>query len=305
MATTQVWASIQSVELSGMGAYLIFVPLFPLLFFGGLAAACILESIWRVQEFVADESGQVDLRSLFESDIFMINPVTGLLATTLMGLGIISCANLAEVYRATANHWYDQVLWGFEQPFFSLILGSWLDAPAFWDRIYFLIWPFLFVGMACVFKAGRQYQFLQLSLAVVLAFYLTRFTNLLFPTAGPAFFRTELFSLENTLSLQAQTGLRLYMLGLLPQNGLIPGTMAMPSLHVGLTAMAVWALGREWRWTLWLTIPWLLLIWMSTIMLGWHYALDGFGGILVASLSMLMARQILNMWHGFKPSAFS
>ena len=36
---------------------------------------------------------------------------------------------------------------------------------------------------------------------------------------------------------------------------------------------------------------------MSTIMLGWHYALDGFGGILVVSVSALAARHVLNVWR--------
>jgi membrane-associated phospholipid phosphatase len=35
--------------------------------------------------------------------------------------------------------------------------------------------------------------------------------------------------------------------------------------------------------------PWICLTWLSTIMLGWHYALDGEGGILVAMIAVFAA----------------
>lgn len=300
LSSTHAWASMQSVALSSpeIGAT---VMLFPFMFLATLGAASLIESIWRAREFVDDATGQVNLRALWHSTILSRNPITAVAVSVLMGYGIIACANLAEIYRTTATRWHDDSLWNIEAPLFSALLGSWLDVPAVWDRIYFLIWPFLFIAMALIFKAGRQRIIVQIALAVVIAFYLTRCINLLLPTAGPAFYRTELFSLAGTISERAQEGLRLYMDGRIPQNGLIPGTMAMPSLHVGLTAIAVWFLAREWRWTLCLTIPWLLLIWLSTIMLGWHYALDGIGGIFVVWIAALAARSILHAWHALLP----
>lgn len=296
LSSTHAWAHMQSVELFNLETKAT-VMLFPFMFLASLGAVSLIESIWRIREFVEDETGQVNLHAIRHSTIFKINPITGVAVSALMGYGIIGCANLAEIYRATATLWHDDSLWRIEEPLFSALLGSWVDVPAVWDRVYFLIWPFLFMAMALIFKVGRQQIIVQLALAVVIAFYFTRCINLLLPTAGPAFYQTELFSLGGTISERAQEGLRLYMDGRIPQNGLIPGTMAMPSLHVGLTAIAVWFLAREWRWTLWLTVPWLLLIWLSTIMLGWHYALDGVGGILVVWIAILVARAILHVWH--------
>jgi hypothetical protein len=121
--------------------------------------------------------------------------------------------------------------------------------------------------------------------------------NLLFPTAGPAFYNAELFNLSGTHCAKTQQLLRLYMDGQITQNGLMPGTMAMPSLHVGLMAIAVWRLACIWRRTLWVSMPWFLLVWMSTVMLGWHYVLDGVGGIIVITIAMLIARIIDKLCH--------
>ena len=48
-------------------------------------------------------------------------------------------------------------------------------------------------------------------------------------------------------------------------------------------------------WVLWVSMPWICLIWLSTIMLGWHYALDGVGGIVVVLVAVLVARGILTV----------
>ena len=93
--------------------------------------------------------------------------------------------------------------------------------------------------------------------------------------------------------------LLLYMNGEFTQNGFIPGTMGMPSLHIGLAAMATWVLACHTRWTLWFTAPWLCLIWLSTIMLGWHYILDGLGGVALAAVSMTFAYGLLQATGGW------
>jgi hypothetical protein len=299
IATTHFWAGMHASKFSLQNGLAHQAFLFPALFLGFLTACVLIESVWRVKEFVEEETGQVNLHALWHETIFKINPISGILVSFFMGAGIIGCANLAEIYRNTATTWYDSSLWLIEKPLFSILLASRLNVPVIWDKVYFLLWPFVFLAMALVFKRGHQQQFVKIALAVVLAFYLTRIISLLLPTAGPVFYRPELFDLGNTLTAQTQELLRLYMAGHVIQNGLMPGTMAMPSLHVGLAAIAAWVLACEWRWTLWLTTPWLLLIWMSTIMLGWHYALDGVGGIIVIGISMVIARYLLNLWSHF------
>ena len=80
-----------------------------------------------------------------------------------------------------------------------------------------------------------------------------------------------------------------------PQNGFLFGTMGMPSLHVGVTAMAAWFLARRIVKMRWLLLIWVFLTWIATLILGWHYAVDGLGGIAVAVTSILAARWILSL----------
>lgn len=69
--------------------------------------------------------------------------------------------------------------------------------------------------------------------------------------------------------------------------------MAMPSLHVGLTWLAASyhiSLSRH----VWPLVGlWLTTTWASTIILGWHYVLDGLGGILVAIIALKAVKPLL------------
>lgn len=297
LGTSHFLAAIHSIRLFNPLNLLYAASIFPLLFLGSLSVLLIFESIWRVKNFTEHKTGQVNVRKIWRDNYLRSPPLSGAAIVFIMGAGISSSSHLSEIYRITTQTWFDSQLWLIEEPIFHYLLNSQANHPSFWDKIYFFIWPILFGGMAVIYIIGHREKFVEIAIAVVISFYMTRLINLLIPTAGPAFFKPELFSLNGTLSVKVQDGLRLYMLGHLTQNGLIPGTMAMPSLHVGLAALSAWAIACHWRWTLWFTIPWLLLIWLSTIMLGWHYALDGVGGLLVMGLSILVAHYLMKAWH--------
>ena len=146
-----------------------------------------------------------------------------------------------------------------------------------------------------LYRLRRLYDLAIMTIATILCYFLTRWIALQYPTAGPAFHQPEIFDLSGTVSGAAQKWLVIYMQGGLPQNGFIPGTMGMPSIHIGVTVMAAWFLARNVRWTLRLSISWICLIWLSTVMLGWHYALDGVGGIVIVLVAALVARGILTV----------
>ena len=293
-ASSHLWAGSKAIawmSLDRIQAAILSATLF--IFFYALTS--IIESGVRAREFAADDSGHVDIRALWRT--LLQNPVTGITSAMLLGYGVVTSFNLVEIYRTSTIVWCDVMLWKAEEPLFRLLMGSWLDVPEVWDRIYFMIWPYLFLTFALVFRTANTQRFILLTMAFVIAFYLTGVISLTFPTAGPAFYRPELFHLAGTASSEGQEMLRHYMAGEIQQNGLIPGTRAMPSLHVGLTGMMTWFVAREKPWTSWLLVPWVLLTWLSTVMLGWHYALDGTGGLVVAWASVVIARIIQLSWQ--------
>lgn len=53
----------------------------------------------------------------------------------------------------------------------------------------------------------------------------------------------------------------------------------MPSLHVAMVTLTSYWLAAAKRWTVFVTVPWVLMVWMSTVVLGWHYILDGAAGV--------------------------
>jgi hypothetical protein len=72
------------------------------------------------------------------------------------------------------------------------------------------------------------------------------------------------------------------------------GLMAMPSLHVTvccLYGIFLWSYGPWWRW---LSITYAALIFLGSLYSGWHYAIDGYAGLLIAWLTTWAVRRLPN-----------
>ncbi len=250
-------------------------------------------SLKELKNFKDNETGNIRVFALWKK--VFTNPLSGIVLIGIMTFGITSAQDLSEYYRVNAKTWYDADLWALEASLFYLLKGSFIDVPRFWDSVYFAYWPYIMLVYCTLYRLKKLHDLAIIAIAAVLCYFLTRWVAIQYPTAGPAFYKPELFDLSGTVSGAVQKWLVLYMQGGVPQNGLIPGTMGMPSLHIGITVMAAWFLARHVRWTLWLSVSWICLIWQSTVMLGWHYVLDGVGGIVVAVVAMAASRGILTI----------
>lgn len=260
------------------------------LFLGWYAVILLLRSIPLASRFTDSNTRHVDIGRLWRH--LHVDPKTGVLAFALTAYGVTGAQSLSEIYRTHADLWHDSRLWAIEEPLFLWLSENPAPLLMAWDEIYKLMWSFVLCCAVILYSARRFAHFQDLLLACVLAFYFTRSFAILFPNAGPVFYRAEYFHLEGTVSAWAQGMLSRYMAGDIPQNGLIPGTMGMPSLHIALSGMAAYSLFREWRRSAWVTLPALLLVWCSTVILGWHYLLDGVGGLMVGALSLAAAKGI-------------
>lgn len=284
------------VALSPLGVEQIAVGLGFLVIYGIAALGIVLwQMVARAPVLMRERDGHVDVGHLWRQ--LRKPPAQGLLALMVAGYGISASSNLVEVYRRTSDSWWDQVLWRIEAPLFRLALESPLNHPVAWDWIYQSMWLGVIAALLVASMSASPSRFVCAMAAVVIAFHATRYVGIAFPNAGPVFHRPELFQLDGTASGPLGQMLVAFMKGEIDQSGLLPGTQGMPSLHVGLAWLAMLTLAREAPRTLWVTVPWFLLNWASTVFLGWHYALDGFGGILVMSASLYVAERLA----GFRP----
>lgn len=76
-------------------------------------------------------------------------------------------------------------------------------------------------------------------------------------------------------------------------HGDVEGVSAMPSLHVATSVLFILQ-ARAWgqRWFIWFTAPFALLILAGSIILGWHYAADGYAGALIAVFCWWLAGKL-------------
>jgi hypothetical protein len=75
------------------------------------------------------------------------------------------------------------------------------------------------------------------------------------------------------------------------------GITAMPSMHVGQTTVVFLAAARTYRWLGWLLAPALLLILVGSVHLGWHYAVDSYGGVLGAVAIWWLSGRVVRWWR--------
>lgn len=224
-------------------------------------------------------------------------PLLTVLAASCGAIGTsgITLINLALLQQQP--DWRDPALWNIEAPLFQ-----WLSLhpvnPLWWDRLYHSAWGIeLLVVFILAVLARDNRKVAQFCLSFVLLFYFGRFLGLLNPVMGPAFFKPEIFHyLQGSFS-----GAAMHLVGQVMTDPsiskrsavLLGGVSAMPSLHVGMVALSAYWLWSVARWTAIVTIPWVVLVWTATVLLGWHYAVDGIGGVILAFSCIALSRRLI------------
>jgi membrane-associated phospholipid phosphatase len=134
---------------------------------------------------------------------------------------------------------------------------------------------------------------------MIILFYTGRFLGVINPVMGPAFFKPEFYTyLDGSVTDSAMQKVAEIM-AISPdiakeESGvMLGGVSAMPSLHMGMVSLTAFWLAIAKPITLSVTIPWVLMVWTSTVVLGWHYILDGAGGIVLALICVLLTQWIL------------
>lgn len=164
-----------------------------------------------------------------------------------------------------------------------------------------LLYTFWF-PITCGCFAGAYFRQRPNRDALLLSFFLTvgllgTFGQYLLPSGGPIFFERlgygDRFAGLEVPDLANRTAD--YLWAAYSRNSLsfATGISAFPSIHVATTAWVAIAFRHP------LAYAWLAVVFFGSIMLGWHYAIDGIAGIIGAVACYALARFIMGQtWFG-------
>lgn len=226
-------------------------------------------------------------------------PVLMLLATGFVILGTSNLTLLNLQLLGDVTQWRDPLFWQLEGPLLTKITTTPVATTA-WDGLYHSAWGIELTAAFALIVIGRSPRIvLHYCVTMILLFYVGRLLGVVNPVMGPAFYRPELFGwLDGSVTSDAMRRVS-EVLAASPADAvhaggiLLGGVSAMPSLHVAMVAVTAYWLAVAWRRTIVVTVPWVALVWTSTVVLGWHYILDGAGGIALGALSIALTRLLL------------
>lgn len=233
------------------------------------------------------------------SGFFSAAPLGTITIVLVTAYAILQTSNVTLISLTMLNrgitHWRDAALWRIEAPLFALLERMPLNV-AFFDWLYHMSW-FVLLAVCCAFviRERNVRLLLHFCLGMIITFYIGRLLGSIDPVMGPVFFKPEHFRYVSN----SPTGMMMRSIArtmaLPPKDAalsgiLVGGVAAMPSLHLALVTVTTFWLAQLRRVTLLVSLPWVALIWLATLAVGWHYALDGVGGIALALLCVPLTR---------------
>ncbi len=192
------------------------------------------------------------------------------------------------------HHW----LIGLDRALFGQVPCLWAErfiTPARTEVMQFLYLNFFWIAPSTallLLLKGRWTEFRAVTLGVLVCFYLGYALYVVFPAAPPRLvlvyeFKKNLYGYPHFFSsLSAQA------LSLLP----VDSRAAFPSLHAGVSLVALiygWRYLRAWFWML---LPFAVGLWVSTIYLRHHYVVDLLAGWLLAPVAVWVAPRLDGWW---------
>jgi hypothetical protein len=197
------------------------------------------------------------------------------------------------------HHPYELLAPILNQPLITFILNVNYN---FWFLVMFSCW--FWQGFDRRDTALRQ-QFL---LGFTLTWFLgTCVLGTIFASVGPCFYGRLLPGADEYAALmawldEATEVHRIWSLRVMDElwenyqtgQGVVNGISAMPSMHVGTSMLfAILGFSSGKRWVGWLLAAFAFLIFVGSIHLGWHYAIDGYAGAAVAVFGWWAAGRII------------
>lgn len=177
------------------------------------------------------------------------------------------------------------------------------------DVLYMLWFIVLFVSCLWMAWSGNRRLRLCFFMSTLLVWILLgSFLGTIFSSAGPCYYAQVLPSAENPFAplmekLQAiHASGRLYAIhneaglweaGLLDVWMPFGGISAMPSIHLAMSTILTLLAFNLRRWIGWLAAGYTVVMQAGSVILGWHYAVDGYAGILLSACIWFAVARIL------------
>lgn len=166
-----------------------------------------------------------------------------------------------------------------------------------WLRVidaFYALWYAAFFAVIVAWSwappSRRRRQFL---VAMMLTWILGSLAGVAISSAGPAYFGRVAGQPDPYVELRARMAsvplaatilqAKLWAAYLHPSSTYAKGIAAFPSLHVALPALYAVSTPRRLRWLCWAWWGVTIITIVGSIVLGWHYAVDGYAGVLLAA----------------------
>lgn len=151
----------------------------------------------------------------------------------------------------------------------------------------YLSYYFIIVGFVMMALYHKPEQFNRLLFLISQSFIIYYFIFILIPSWGPQFY-------FQAPANHANEGVFFQKIIAFIQHQGETATGAIPSSHVGITAMIVLLSFRHFRHYFWFILPFALLLFCSTVYIKAHYLIDVIAGFISAPLILLLSQKIWN-----------
>jgi len=217
---------------------------------------------------------------------------------------VLIYTNLHDTIGFVNPHDIHLTLAALDRDLFGVVPAVWAErfvSPGLTEVMHFFYVSFAWIATSTsliLLARGRWREFRATTLGVIVCFYLGYVLYLLFPAAPPRLVLVYEFkhNLQGYPYLFSNLSARAF--ALLP----VDSRAAFPSLHAAVSLLALvyaWRYVRAWFWVL---LPFALGLWVSTIYLRHHYAVDLLAGWVLAPGAAWLAPR-LDAWWGRRQEA--
>jgi membrane-associated phospholipid phosphatase len=218
---------------------------------------------------------------------------------------VLIYTNLHDTIGLVNPHDVHHMLAALDQAFFGVQPSVWAErfiTPARTELMNLLYMSFLWIAPSTsvlLLLQARWREFRAATMGVLVCFYLGYFLYLLFPAAPPRLVLVYDFTKNLSGYPQLFASVSALAFRLLP----VDSRAAFPSLHAAVSLVALvyaWRYLKRWFWAL---LPFAVGLWISTIYLRHHYAVDLLAGWALAPAAVWVAPR-LDAWWARKQRQF-